>query len=70
MSKPVRLHKQESDSWFNLLNYIEAWVLSHATLCLTLFIGVLILLFVIVCFAICGASAVESGTQYRMDAWI
>lgn len=64
MTEPVRLHKQEKTSYVNLLNNrVEAWVLSHATLCLFVLMALLLIGFVMVCFAICGASAVESGTM-------
>ena len=74
MSKPARLHKQEDNQFSPFLNKImamvEAWVLSHATLCLFVLLALLMALFVTLMFAICGVSAVESGTQYRMEAWI
>ena len=71
MSKPVRLHKVDDSPFLDkFMTSIEAWVLSHATLCLFVLMALLIALFVMLCFAICGVSAVESGTQYRMEAWI
>ena len=74
MSKnPVRLGKVDKND-FSILNklmaIVEAWILNHATLCLFVLLALLMALFVTLMFAICGVSAVESGTQYRMEAWI
>ena len=49
---------------------IEEWAVKYAHILLPIAIVVGILLFVALCFAICGVSAVESGTQYRMMGWI
>lgn len=75
MSKPARLAKQSDDNQFSpflnkFMTLVEEWLWNHATLCLFVLMALLIALFVMVCFAICGVSAVESGTQYRMEAWI
>ena len=75
MSKgPVRLHKQPESKVSPFLNkamsMVEEWMLNHATLCLFVLMALLIALFVMLMFAICGVSAVESGTQYRMETWI
>ena len=73
MKEPVRLAKQENNSHLRyhfFSNRVEEWLLSHSTLCLTILLALLCSLFVLLCFAICGVSAVESGTQYRMGTWI
>ena len=73
MSKgPVRLAKQTNDSPFlnKLMGRIEEWVWEHTTLCLFVLMALLIALFVVLMFAICGVSAVESGVPYRMETWI
>ena len=63
-SKPARLHKVDNND-FSILNklmsMVEDWVLSHSLLCLFVLLAVLTSLFVMVCFAICGISATESG---------
>ena len=66
MSKgPVRLAKQETQvsPFIYIKQFIEAWVLSHATLCLIIAMGILITLFIIVMFSIVGISATESGAM-------
>ena len=70
--QPVRLGKVENQNHLcnHFFDIVEEWLLSHSTLCLFVLLALLCSLFVMVCFAICGVSAVESGTQYRMAAWI
>jgi putative effector of murein hydrolase LrgA (UPF0299 family) len=58
MSNPARLHKKEEKN-------MEAWILSHAYIFLPLCIIILLILFVWLCFAVTGVSAVESGTVYN-----
>ena len=73
MSSPARLHRKEENSSVNkvsqfyrlVMDTIEAWVLSHAFLCLIVTICLLMALFVTFLFAITGVSAVESGTYYN-----
>ena len=73
MSSPARLHRKEENSSVNkvsqfyrlVMDTIEAWVLSHAFLCLIVAICLLMALFVTFLFAITGVSAVESGTYYN-----
>jgi hypothetical protein len=73
MSSPARLHRKEENSSVNKVSHtgrlvmdtIEAWVLSHAFLCLIVAICLLMALFVTFLFAITGVSAVESGTYYN-----
>ena len=65
---PARLHKQEdteNDFYGNLINSIEALAIRHATLLFILAIVLLLALFVTLIFALCGVSAVESGTVYN-----
>ena len=63
MIKPVRLQKKEAQvSPVNqIFDKIEVWAYAHASLLLALFLIMGVVLFIILCFAICGISAVESG---------
>ena len=73
MSRPVRLDKQDNghNSFsFNLWCRIEAWAIAHATILIPLFVIIGLFLFIMLCYTLCGVSAVESGTQYRMESWI
>jgi len=74
MSKnPVRLNKNvESKAddviktlYKSIMGRIEAWVLSHAMLCLIVATSFLIALFTVVIFVMVGVSATESGIQYN-----
>jgi hypothetical protein len=73
MSSPARLHRKEENSSVNkvsqfyrlVMDTIEAWVLSHAFLCLIVTICLLMALFVVLIFAITGVSATDSGMQYN-----
>ena len=62
-NQPARLHKKETQvSPVNhIFDKIEAWAYAHAPLLLALFLIMGVVLFIILCFAICGISAVESG---------
>ena len=64
---PARLHrKEEKESSISQYGMnIEAWVLSHASLCLCIAISLLIALFVVLIFTLTGVSATESGTVYN-----
>ena len=72
MSRPVRLDKQDNDNNFSfkVSRRIEQWAFRYAHILLPLFIILGLILFVALCYALCGVSAVESGTQYRMGSWI
>ena len=71
MNKPVRLHKQEDYNFYNLLlNRVEAWVLSHALLCLSIALIVGIILFVVIAYAIVGVSATGDTIYNGMEAVI
>ena len=67
MSKPVRLAKDDGHNSFsfNLYEKIEAFVFTYATILIPLFIIIGLVLFVLLCYAICGVSATESGVQYN-----
>ena len=73
MSSPVRLHRKDNSSVKNKVSHIgrlvmdtiEAWVLSHAFLCLIIAMCLLMALFVTLIFAITGVSATDSGLQYN-----
>ena len=58
MNKPVRLAKSEN---YTLLERLDVWAIRHAHILLPLFIIIGVVLFIMLCFAICGISAVESG---------
>lgn len=55
--KPVRLQKKEAQ--VSPINHI--WAYAHAPLLFALFLIMGVVLFIVLCFAICGISAVESG---------
>ena len=67
MSTPVRLHKKEeknhnfSPFLNNFDENLEAFVLSHASFFFILAMVTLAVLFVVLCYALVGVSAVESG---------
>lgn len=71
MSQPARLHRKEERKFSSvnkvshigdwLFDHIEAWVLSHALLCLIVAMCMLMALFVALIFTLTGVSAVESG---------
>ena len=68
MSKPIRLGKvKNDDSFYNskIMDMVEAWVLSHATLVLIVSVCLLMALFVTLIFVMTGVSAVESGNVYN-----
>ena len=75
MSQPARLHRKEekrissvnkvSQSYRLVMDTIEAWVQTHALLCLIVLTCLLMALFVTLIFAITGVSATESGVQYN-----
>jgi hypothetical protein len=66
---PARLgkvpEKKHNVPPFNISKRVEAWVLSHATLCLIVAICLLMALFVTLIFVLTGVSATESGVQYN-----
>ena len=69
---PARLHKQEvkdNDRFdmilTSLINYIEGYVLRHATLVLALIFVLMLALFVTLIFLLTGVSGTESGMQYN-----
>lgn len=68
MSKqPVRLGKQENKCHlrYHFFSKVEEWFYNHSTLCLFILLAVLTALFVMLCWAICGVSATDSGLQYN-----
>ena len=75
MSEPARLHRKEERKFSSVnkvshigemvMDHIEAWVLSHALLCLIVAMGMLMALFVALIFTLTGVSAVESGAYYN-----
>ena len=58
MSNPVRLHKKQSRD-----EKLEAWAIAHAPLLFKILIFLLILGFVMGCYAVVGVCAVESGAM-------
>ena len=67
MNKPARLGKQVNQNhlYNHFFDRVEEWLLCHSTLCLFVLLAVLITLFVMLCWAICGVSATDSGLQYN-----
>ena len=73
MSSPVRLHRKEENSSVNkvsqsyrlVMDTIEAWVQTHALLCLIVLLCLLMAFFVCLIFALTGVSATDSGMQYN-----
>ena len=73
MSSPVRLHRKEENSSVNkvsqfyrlVMDTIEAWVQTHALLCLIILLCLLMAFFVCLIFALTGVSATDSGIQYN-----
>lgn len=63
MSKrPVRLGKQDNCYPYNhFFERVEEWLLCHSTLCLFVLLALLSALFVVLCYAIIGVSATDSG---------
>ena len=63
MSKtPVRLHKEQN---FSFMEKVDDWAIRHAHILLPLCIITLLVLFVLLCYALVGLSAVESGVKYN-----
>ena len=65
MSKPVRLGKTDDHSFNSIFGRIEKWAYRNAHILLPIFIILGLIVFVALCFLICGASATESGLQYN-----
>ena len=67
MSRPVRLAKDDGHNSFSfkVMDRIEKWAFRYAHIVLPLFIILGLLLFVVLCYWICGVSATESGVQYN-----
>ena len=71
MSRPARLHKQDDISPLIICQQrIEAWVLSHATLCLTIALIILMTLFIALAYALVGVSATGDTIYNGMEAVI
>ena len=62
MSKPVRLAKQDN---YTISDRIDAWCSRHFIFCLTVALIVFAIVFVLLCYAVIGVSATESGLQYN-----
>ena len=60
MSTPARLNKKASTN-----DKIEEWALAHAHIILPLCLVILFILFILLCYAIVGVSATDSGVQYN-----
>ena len=64
MNKPARLGKEDNNV-SPFLSRLDDWAISHAHIILPLFIILGMLLFVLLCYAIIGVSATDSGVQYN-----
>ena len=62
-NKPVRLNKVD-DSYY-LSDRIDAWCTRHFTFCLAVALVLFSIFFVMLCYAVVGVSATESGVQYN-----
>lgn len=60
MSTPVRLHKK-----LGRKEQFESYLLRYSHIIVPILFVMLILLFVVLCYALLGVSATESGTQYN-----
>ena len=61
----VRLEKRPQQNRWTISNKIEAYIARHFYLIMVLFMLILLVVFVTVCFAIVGASATDSGVTYN-----
>ena len=59
-SSPARLGKKNMPD-----NEFEIWIIKHANIFVPLALLILLILFVMLCYAICGVSATESGVVYN-----
>ena len=59
---PVRLHKEEN---FSFMEKIDDWAIRHAHILLPLCIIIFLVLFVLLCYALVGVSATDSGVKYN-----
>ena len=66
--KPEKKHHFDTANFFcnnDLKTKVEAWCIKHASACMLISIIVFLLAFVVLCSALCGVSATESGTVYN-----
>lgn len=61
----VRLEKRPQQNRWTISNKIEAYIARHFYLIMVIFMLILLVVFVTVCFAIVGASATDSGVTYN-----
>ena len=61
----VRLQKRPQQNRWTISNKIEAYIARHFYLIMVLFMLILLVVFITVCFAIVGASATDSGVTYN-----
>ena len=61
----VRLEKRPQQNRWTISRKIEAFIARHFYLIMVLFMLILLVAFVTVCFAIVGASATDSGVTYN-----
>ena len=61
----VRLEKRPQQDRWTISNKIEAYIARHFYLIMVLFMLILLVVFITVCFAIVGASATDSGVTYN-----
>ena len=61
----VRLEKRPQHNRWTISNKIEAYIARHFYLIMVLFMLILLVVFITVCFAIVGASATDSGVTYN-----
>ena len=61
----VRLEKRPQQDRWTISRKIEAYIARHFYLIMVLFMLILLVVFITVCFAIVGASATDSGVTYN-----
>ena len=61
----VRLEKRPQQNRWTISRKIEAYIARHFYLIMGLFMLILLVVFITVCFAIVGASATDSGVTYN-----
>ena len=62
---PVDLHRAEPIEKVDLKEQLEAFLIRYAHIFVPILFVIFIILFVMLCYALVGVSATESGTQYN-----
>lgn len=62
---PADLHRATPNEKIYLKKEIEAYLIKYAHILIPILFVIMLTLFVMLCFALVGVSAVESGTTYN-----